>query len=297
MEVRCNLSLVDKFIKAEKDFLAKEFLSPYNKFSKIAHVKLNGITYSFNIKGHKDNGFGIFKPIDGNNAEFVKDADFVIIQKYLSILPKIIAILSFETEHGWICNPFNYESASKSFGINECFLVKNVNDCQRFDVITARFDGKNFWYDNSFDGYDMRLSSSLRDNFKHDLSQKKMFENINDISGITPEMIDTFTIALRSWDEFKKLSTQAQLEKFLKAGGSKLQSYIVRGSNIEMIWKSKSGAKYNSLIKKDTFDVVSVGICVSSQDSKFHIKDLPYVIHKAEDERGVVRGERNRNLF
>lgn len=281
--------LRDKLAAKETALRHKEFLAPFDETSRKANVKVDGVIYPFRIVGQTGSGFGIFKPVDGSCARFVREAPFEMVRSFLGILPKLHFILAYETDRGWIAQPMNRESASKSLGLESEALVKNVTDCERFDVVVARFDGSNFWFDEVFMGGDLSKAAAMRECFRKDRTPRQMKLDLAKIKGMSPEDLKAFDLAVVSWAEFRKLSTEAALRKVLGDSGGKLGSYVIRGANIEVRWTTESGRSYTSVVKKDSFDVVSAGICLSGGDKQFHLKDLPYIMKQGEDRNAIFR--------
>jgi len=275
--------LLQQMVAKERNFRTREFLAPYAEGMKSAVVKFGGVNYQFRITGFTESGIGIFQPIDHSCAKYMKDAEWDAARAFLDMLPKLHLILCYETEHGWVAFPMNVESTQKRFAFTGEVVVKGVTDAERFDVVTTRFDGVHFWYDDIFDGADMIKSESMRDAFDTKLPISEMRNEFDKIKGHTPEDTHAFELAIASWQKFRRQSTEGQLKALLSAGGGRLQKYVVRGVNIEIKWQSASGQDYNSLVKKDSLDVVCAGICLDGQDEKFHLKDLPFVISRGED--------------
>jgi hypothetical protein len=203
-------SLRDKYAKQEQELLTKEFVAPYAPKTRKVFIKLHRTIYPFRIMGHKGAGFGIFRPIDSLRARFIRDADFDQLHAYLNLLPKVLLILAYETDQGWVAVPFNRESASKTIGLESEVTVRCVSDCERFDVIVARFDSLNFWYDEPFSGSDLQRSAALRACLNKDSSSLQMRNAAVIVKGVTPEDIEAFDLAVDAWARFKVISTEDQ---------------------------------------------------------------------------------------
>lgn len=281
--------LLDKFAERERDFRQREFLAPFTPGSKTALVKMDGVNYEFRIVGHKDSGFGIFKPVDATCAKFEREPDYSQLRQYLDLLPKVNMILAYESDQGWVSYPMNLDSSKATLGLDSEIIVKNVSDSERFDVVTVRYDGAHFWHDEPFIGSDLSKSAAMRDCFVPDSTSQKMKEQLAQVKGLTPEDRRAFDLALMSWKLFQKVSTEDRIKGALSSGGGKLGRYVLRGDNVEIQWTSESGQKYTSLVKRGSLDVVSAGICLSNEDSKFHLKDLPFIIDQGEKRRAIYR--------
>ena len=279
--------LLAKTIAKEKDLRSREFLAPYTEQSNTAIVKMDGANYKFRIVGFQGSGFGIFRPVDPTCARFVGPGNFVQINEYLRLLPQIYVILVCETDLGWCGYPFNVESTQKKLGVDCEIIIRNVTDVERFDVVAVRHDGRNFWYEEPFAGADPIKAQNLRECFALRTESLRMERCRQKLKGTTPEEIKAFDIALSSWRLFQRQSTEGQIREFLARSSADLDSYVIRGQQIELTWQSKSGRYYRSRINRDTFDVVSAGICLNDEDEKFHLKDLPGVIREGEEQGAI----------
>ena len=285
--------LIEKISITEKQIRSREFFAPFTETSKRVYVKVDGINYAFRIVGQHGSGFGIFRPIDFSCAKYISGASIDITRNYLDALPKLHFILAYETNKGWVGYPFNLESAQKTIGLNSQAIIDNVSDVQRFDVITGRFDGMHFWFDEIFHGSDPLKADRMRVCFEsYPNSVKLMRKHCELIKSITPEEIQTFNLAVDSWVIFQATSTEDILAGSLARGGGKFRSYVIRGDNIEVKWTSERGSDYTSLVKKESFDIVSAGICLEGEDHKFNLKDLPGVIREGEQSDLIYRTNR-----
>jgi len=288
-------SLFGKLAAKEKEFRKQEFLSPYTHRSTSARVRMDGLVYTFKISGFEGSGFGVFLPDSPTSAKFVREADFDVIRDYLDVLPKLSMVLCYQTPEGWVGYPHNLQAAKQKLGLVGIAPVLNVTDAQRFDTVIVRFDGVTFWFDEPEFAVDPEVGESLREVFTAELRQNQIDEVLRGIRGAGPEHRETFRIAFESWTKFRKQSTEEILQKFLDAGGGKLSEFVVRGGNIEVQWISDSGQEYSSVVKKDTFDVVQSGVCLSGRDRQYHMKDLALLMRQGESERHIVRTRRAGN--
>ncbi len=276
--------LLKKVVDKEREFRQQDFLAPYTERSKTAVIKMDKVNYKFRIVGFKDSGFGVFHPIDPSCARFIKPALFEDVRAYLEILPKIHLILAYETEEGWVSYPMSRHSAAQSLGLQSEVIVRNVSDCERFDVVVVRYDGLHFWYDEPFASADLQQAEEMRECFNCDESTTpaQMRSSLSYVKGLSPEQQHSFDLALQSWVTFKNLTAEDRLRESLLSGGGKLKSYVVRGKQLDVKWTTDSGREYRSILNKESLDVVSAGICLSGGDRNFHLKDLPFLMNMAE---------------
>lgn len=289
--------LLRRIIEEEKEFRGKDFIAPYTKSSSHAIVPFNKMLYRFGIKGMKGEGLGVFHPVSPSEARFVSDAEYEDVRRYYDALPHLYLILCYQIEQGWVAYPFNMESTTRRFGLASEVVVHGVSDAQRFDVITGRFDGENFWCDDLFAGADPIKADEMREAFGSGITKHSWEGKLQSIKGVTPEDRTAFKLAFEAWDLFRKATTEHRLKELLESGGAKLGSYVLRGQNIEVRWESRSGEGYVSVVNKDTFDVVSAGICLDGEDEKFHIKDLPHIMDQGERQGLIYRTHPHRQLL
>lgn len=289
-------SIREKFAQKEINLRKNDFLAPFTEQSRKVHVKIDGVVYPFRIIGQRGSGFGIFKPIDGTCAKYIKEAPFELYRAFLDELPRVLFILAYESDQGWVAYPANINSTREVFGLDGEAVIKCVTDCERFDVIVARFDGLHFWYDGIFTGGNPQKSINMRECFQPGYTPQKMKTCLAGVKELTPEDKKAFEMAMASWTLFQRVTTEDRLRDFIENSGGKFQSYVIRGVNVEIKWTSDSGRTYNSLVEKESLDVVSAGICLSGEDKKFHLKDLPFVIKEGE-RRGVIHLTRWQNQY
>lgn len=286
-------NVFNKLAKQEREVRVRDFVSPYVERSKFAFVKFANMSYRFRIIGFNNDGFGIFHPIDPLTARFVKQADFDVIRQYLSVLPVFKFIIVCETDIGWCACPYNTESMAKKIGEATEVIIRLASDVQRFDVINTRFDGYTFWFDSLSTEIDVNVSIRLRNIFQKSQQFNYVEERLDDIPGLTPEYKTAYKLAISALQLSKKNTVEGNIKKFLGRGQAELDSYVIRGDNIEIKWRTISNRIYHSLIDVKTMDVVSAGICLSGQDNKFHLKDLPGVVNEGERRGAIVRTRSN----
>lgn len=288
--------LLEKVTAEEVHLRSKQFLAPYASDSKFVVVKMLGANYRFRIVGGHGDGFGIFQPTDPTCARYIKEADPLHCQEYLKLWPRLYLILVYQTDLGWCGYPHNVAAAKEKIQLNQEVIVHNVSDVERFDVVAVRYDGVRFWYEEPFVGADPVKAAQLRAAFVERQDNYKMTSRLEKIRDTTPEEIKSFELAMFSWRQFKRMNTEEQLQEMLEMGGAHLENYVVRGKNIDISWRAESGSRFNSLIDRDTFDVVSAGICLNDQDQKFHLKDLAGIIKMGEEREAIFRTRQVRGI-
>lgn len=288
--------LLYKMASKERRVRGRNFVAPYIKGSKTAIVQIDKLMYRFKIEGIQGNGIGLFRPVNALIAKYVGEAEFEHRQRFLSALPSIELILSYQIDDGWVCIPA-HKNTTKQLGGSQEVIVFGVQDAQRFDVVTARSDGYNLWYDDLSAASDPIVADNMREQFeelaKRTFSPKDVEMRVRNA---TPECHEAFRLAAQSWVKFRKTTTEDRVRELLRNGGARLGSFIARGQELEIIWQSESGVQYQSVVDRDSLDVVTAGICLDGEDDKFHLKDLPHLVSLGENTGSIYRTLRPRNI-
>ena len=82
--------------------------------------------------------------------------------------------------------------------------------------------------------------------------------------------------------------TLDKIKRALSHGGGEFKSYIERADSYTVTF-SLDGEDFSSTIRKDDFEVVSAGICLSGEDRKFDLQSLVGVVKKGQRERKIYR--------
>ncbi len=289
-------SLIDKVGKAEKELISGDIFASVAPNSRLIRTSVSGMVREFNIPKQKTAGLRIFHATSTSIAKYVRDADAVEARQYLDLLPKVNFVLVYRDDLYWYGFPANLESYTTRIGDPALVRVHNADNVEVFDHVISRYDGACFW----FDDLDFRVDPERVLNMRQAL-QGRDWAKIStvavddvrtyalDIKGLTPEDAIAYQLVARRLIQETRSTLESRLESELKNVEAKLDSYVERGDNVEVRWVNASGQPYTSVIRKDDFQVVTAGICVSGEDRKFDLKSLVGVVTNAEKKRGVVR--------
>ena len=145
------------------------------------------------------------------------------------------------------------------------------------DVVEWLPFGSNFWFETIKFGADVERKEKLRERI-----ESQSYAIPKDLeSGLTPEERIAFGFA----SQFHKQATMSNLEKRLHGElgkyGASMSKYVERGENVSVQWKDEyTGSTYTTVLKKDSLDVVTAGICLSGGDKRFDLQSLVGVVRE-----------------
>ena len=276
--------LLNKLESKEKAFLSQNIFSPFVKGGSNVVVKIDGVTYKFKTKQFKKDGFAVFKAKDHSNVRMVRAAkDFEVIE-YLELLPKVDFILVGKPDR-WLAIPFNQESFSSRFGAISMSSVMLVDNAEVLDTVTARFDGNNFW----FDSVKFTQSSDKLMEFRDRINEGNYTVSKDMTKGLTPEEKQAISFAAAFHKEASMSDFEKRLGHEFGQVNASVENFVERGDLVEVRWlDSTTNAKYTSVLKKDSLDVVTAGICLSGGDKLFDLQSLVTVTRQGRNRGHVV---------
>jgi hypothetical protein len=165
-----------------------------------------------------------------------------------------------------------------------------AEEVQPFDVIQARCDGVQFWFDQLEPRHDPATAAWLRSSLDAMTPPEELRR-----PGLTLEQRAAYE--LRYWQAQKpEARTQAdlagephvplrdvmreRLRASLSHAGAELIDYLERSDGL-MVSYAIDGQRYTSSVDKDNLTVHSAGICLSGRDSDFDLTSLVGVMREA----------------
>ena len=284
--------LFDDFLNriddAEKDFIGKEFLAPVVGTARVL-VRIAGVICQLQVTyGLPDDftGWAIFQSISTNEAVFSRHAKLTEIAHYLEMLPALRLILVQSDRSHWLALPAS--RGDIRFLIRQPVRVCLVEEgLQQFDSIIARFDGRSFWFDHRDPLRNPSLAAYLR-------RQMQLFEALDpDLernglhkSGLSREEKDAFRWVLHQRREAERDRIEIRFADALTHAGAKFHSYSKR-DGAYIVRYDVDGREVVSTVKEDDLSIITAGLCLQGQDSKFDLTSLV----------GVMREGRQRNIY
>ena len=213
-------------------------------------------------------------------------------QNYLKLFPTIRFVLCREVKNGWLGFPA-YQGDAR-FNIKGLAPIQLAEEVQVFDIVCARFDGGNLWFDELDQRRSPRSAIYLRESLN--ILRKP---NELELDSLTQEEKDAYNIAYEfayeQSEEAKKERENDKIKVALKRAGAKYEGHIERGDTFTIEY-TVDGAKHRSVIQKGSLNVVTAGICLSGGDKAFDLQSLVGVIREGRQRNHIVRMGENRSL-
>jgi hypothetical protein len=293
--------LLNQISEQENQLLKTQFLAPYLPGGKL-RTKVAGMVYTFTPQLHNFEGWGIFQPTSSKHAKLIETAGLPEIEEYLHKFPVIRLFLAHvlrqktqnilpqqtqnvsrqQTENilpeqTWLAYPVNQSVTQKRTGILKPVPVYLVSDGRAFETIIARWDGKNYWYEDIDRRAEIEPVEHLKNALKNVISPKEI-----PFKGMTPEMRIVYELVAQKTKEFQpefqQRRDEKRLQEALKMGGGTLKEFREREDYWLVEWTTSTGENHRSAISKTDLTVISAGICLSGEDRKFDLQSLVGVV-------------------
>jgi hypothetical protein len=264
------LDLIKEFSEKERKILRQEILAPYFPNVSVICARIEGLVYPFKIDPQDRVGFGIFKPSDFVKAKYIRDAEDELVAKYLNSLPRVRAILVFQTDF-WFASPADEQSCGKVgfMDLRPCHLAREAS---QFDYVLGAYDGYNLWYLEHDPKADIEKIERLRESLR--------LKNLG-AKGMISEDLKAYQWALKKRKEQELLTIEARIRYQMELLDAELISYRDLGDRLHITW-SKLGRQHTTVIKKEDFSVLSAGICLSGEDAQFDLVSMVGVMQEYE---------------
>lgn len=267
--------LIEKLAKAEKNFVETRFLAPRIKGGQV-RVKFEGLVNTYSPTPEDFEGWGVFQAEVQNKASLVKQADKVQVSKYLKQLNAVRLYLVRPLRgQSWLAYPVNGEEFRQRFGEKKAVAVHLVTLGRAFEPIIARFDGSNFWFDRIDRRFDPKLPTRLAKALKAFVAPEAL-----KITGLTPELREAYGMVFQKSEGMRVRCSEARLRRALEQGGGQLESFVDRGDYWNTQWITSEGERHHSAIQKKDLTVLSAGICLDGEDTKFDLQSLVGVVEQ-----------------
>jgi hypothetical protein len=151
--------LLDQLAAAEANFLHAEFLAPALRDG-VVHVRVAGVVCRLRVEGDFV-GWGVFRTAGPAAARLVRPASPDERRRYLALWPRRRLILCQPAGRGWLALPA--DGGDAHFRGAGPLPVRFVREGRRFDVIAARYDGVQCWFEEPDGHADRAAAAFLRE--------------------------------------------------------------------------------------------------------------------------------------
>ncbi|HUG94406.1 MAG TPA: hypothetical protein VML55_26480 [Planctomycetaceae bacterium] len=275
--------LFDRLADADRDFLTRGVLAPAVGGGTI-HTRIAGVVCRLRITPPDFEGWGIFRPTSHSSAELVRAAGLAERRRYLDLFPLVRLILCARRDGLWLARPAH--EGDRRFRIDGLVPVRLAEDAQQFEIVQARFDGANFWFDSADPARDPATAAYLRRALNDTTAP-----NLLDRPGLTPEERSAYALNYCLKEEVRQRHhaelAEQKLREALRHAGAELVEYVERRDGYRVTWTA-GGRQHVSAVRKGDLAVQVAGICLSGQDRQFDLTSLVGVIREAEGAGGYV---------
>jgi hypothetical protein len=275
------LKSLEKLAQAERDFLHHEFLAPVVRGSGV-QVRIAGVKCKLRVEPADFEGWGVFQPLDHKTARFVRKPGLADCRRYLQLFPSVNLVLCENQQNHWWAIAGN--KSDERFKLDGMIPVQLVDEADLFDVVSARFDGAQFWFESAAARVDPGTSAYLRQSIGHMLDPRSI--NRPALDG-QQRAAYTLCFARRVEKQIadERASGENRLREALAHARAELRDYTER-DGIFRVTYVVDGRTHTSAINKKDLTVQSAGICLSGEDHKF---DLASLVGVLREQRGGRR--------
>ena len=269
------LDLIYRIGEKEARITQQVFISPVFSNTLVA-TRIDGIVYSFTIPKATENGWYQFQPVDTKKARVMEPANLIEREMYLKYLDKLRVVLVMKKDGVFYGIP---DKANKfGFLINDLLPVfLNDDTPMDFDRVITRFDGANIWFDQVDQGNDPAKAEYLRNCMAKVLDPEKL-----KFSGLTLEERFAYTLRLTVDKKLVIDRTKDGIKKDVEFAGGAFVKFMERSDHFSVTYRV-NGQEYTSYVSKDpVHSVISAGLCLNGNDTRFDLKSLVTVIREGQ---------------
>lgn len=270
-----------RLAQAERAFVGTEFLAPALRGGRVA-VRIAGVVCELNNVTPADfTGFGIFRADSHERATLVRPATMGERRRYLQLFPRVSLVVSAKSDRDSFAVPLN--SADARFSVQGEVTLRFAEDnVQLFDVVSARFDGTSFWFDQPDPRADPAAAPYLRQALVRMLELAKL-----DRPGLMPGQRTAYALRYRArleqMLEDARTRDERRLRDALEHAGAALRDFAEQRDEYRVTYEV-DGERYVSVVRKGDLTVQTAGICLSGLDQQFDLTSLVSVMRQAERE-------------
>jgi len=273
------LRTIESLIRREEAFRRQPFLAPFVRGGRIC-VRIAGVLHRFRVLDPDFSGWGVFEAWSEGFARLKHPASPQQVERYLSQLKPLVVILCRRiNDTDFSALPANRSDMRQRFGRSRAVLVRLCENVHPFDLVVARSDGCNFWFEDIYPSADPRIAEYLRRAL-----QEKIPAHELSFPHLTPEMRAAYSSVL---PEILKQQPRAEkvtpAEAVRRAGGT--ADYVAdEGDEWLVEWRSMFNRRYSTWVRKGDLTVESAGICLSGMDDQFDLQSLVSAINELQKE-------------
>jgi hypothetical protein len=233
-------------------------------------------------------GWGVFRAADTATVHLVRPATLAERSRYLEVLPLRRLILCRAERRRWLAWPAHH--GDHRFGVDTLLPVRFVEEAQPFDVIAARWDGIQLWFESLDERVDPSAAVYLRESLRHMTPPERIGRR-----GLNAEQRTAYAVTFALRLEAERDRTEERLRAALSHAGGELSGYLERQDGYRVEFRI-DGRRHVSLVAKDDLSIQLAGICLSGEDRHFDLQSLVGVLREARGEGTLPIGAENEGL-
>ena len=279
-------ALLARFAAAEEQFLAGEFLAPVVGRGGV-RVRVAGVVLRLRVEPADFEGWGVFRPLSTTRARLVRTPGLAERKRYLDLFPLVRLILAGRDGPRWLAIAAHRGDAR--FRIEGRVPVRLIDEGELFEVIRARFDGGEFWYESADPRHDPGAAAYLREALGAMVEPGRL-----DRPGLTAEQRIAYTLnyvpRLEAQIQAARDQVEDRLREALAHAGAELLEYRERRDGYRVTYMVGRQRHVSSIDKRD-LSVQAAGICLSGEDRKFDLASLVGVLRQGANQGDLYRVE------
>jgi hypothetical protein len=283
---RCIHDLLNRLAAAEERFRQSDFLAPALPGG-FVHVRIAGVVCRLKVEPGFT-GWGVFRPTSAATARLVRPATLAERRRYLELLPLRRLILCQPARGHWQAWPAH--QADHRFAVAGLLPVRFVEEGQRFEVVAARFDGTQGWFEELDSRADPAAAAYLRESLEKMMPPEQVRR-----PRLSAEQRAAYALAYQLRREAERDRTEDRLRDALAHGGAELRDYLEREDGYRVEFQL-DGERHVSVVGKHDLAVQMAGICLSGEDTHFDLQSLVGVLREAHGEGALRIGEDNQRM-
>ena len=247
-------------------------------------VRIAGVVCRFKVDQADFEGWGIFKAISASTAQLIRTARLAERRKYLDLFPILRLIICCRARADWLAIPAH--QADKRFQVEGMIPVRLIEDAQLFEVVQARFDGAQAWYDGPEPRHDPGSSSYLREALAAMVAPGELSR-----PGLTAEERSAYAAnyipRLQVQIEAARDRVEEKIRAALVHAGARYRDYQERG-DVYRVTYEVDGCRHTTIVDRQDLSVRAAGICLSGEDDRFDLQSLVGVLREGTDTGQIV---------
>jgi hypothetical protein len=268
---------------AEAQFLQNDFLAPMPRGGR-AQVRIAGVVCALRVEPADFRGWGVFRPRSHAEARLVRPATLAERQSYLDLFARVRLILCRRHGETWLALPAH--QGDRRVHVRGAVPVRLVEEGQPFEVVEARFDGVQCWYEGPDMRRDPAAAAYLRETLRAFTDPQRL-----DRPGLTAEERAAYAFSLQAEGD----RAEGRLRQALAHAGGTLVGYVERDDCLRVEFEV-DGTRQVSVVARDDLSVQVAGICLSGRDAQFDLQSLVGVVREAQGEYVVRVGRDNQGM-